>query len=137
LTLALCANPTLRDNAMFYAASSPMVLQQVFKLMRSRKACAPECEVLPDRRTEARAPVFIPAALLIEDCYRIQAVITDLSSNGARVQFTNRMDLPFRVRLHSPLLRVRCWARVVWQTDGAAGLEFQREARADVILEHP
>ena len=77
-----------------------------------------------ERRGETRRPVFQEAVLVLEDYHKLRAVITDVSSRGARVQYFTKIDLPFRVRMHAPVLKLNCWARVVWQQEGAAGLEF-------------
>jgi hypothetical protein len=77
-----------------------------------------------ERRREERHAVFHEAVLVLEDYYSIRAVITDLSEHGARVQFFARQDLPFRIRVSAATLKLKCWARVVWQRDGSAGLEF-------------
>jgi hypothetical protein len=84
----------------------------------------PEAAPFVERRAEVREPVFQEVVLALEDYHRIRAVIVDLSSRGARIQFSERTELPFRIRLSAPLLRLNCWARVVWQHDEAAGLEF-------------
>jgi hypothetical protein len=91
----------------------------------SRKSNPPEPESFVERRAEERHPTFQEAILALEDYYQLRAVITNLSSRGARVEYSIRLDLPFRVRLNAPLLKLKCWARVVWQKDGCAGLEFQ------------
>jgi hypothetical protein len=91
-----------------------------------RRAPSPaEPDSFVERRGEERRPAFQEAILELEDYYRLRAVITNLSSRGARVEYSTRTDLPFRVRLNAPLLKLKCWARVVWQRDGCAGLEFQ------------
>jgi hypothetical protein len=77
-----------------------------------------------DRVEEGRA-VFQEATLLLEDYYRVRVVITNVGPRRARVSYSARMDLPFRVRLVAPTLKLKCWARVVWQDEGAAELEFQ------------
>ena len=81
-----------------------------------------------ERRREPRQAVFHEAVISLEDYYAIRVAITDLSEHGARVQFAAQRELPFRVRLSAATLRLKCWARVVWQSDGAAGLEFQGPA---------
>jgi hypothetical protein len=86
-------------------------------------ASAPDTFV--ERRAEERRPVFQEAVLVLENYHQLHAVITNLSSRGARVEYSTRVDLPFRVRLNAPMLKLKCWARVVWQKDGLAGLEFQ------------
>lgn len=81
-------------------------------------------ETFVERRAEERHAVFHDAVLVVEGHFQVRAVITNLSSRGARIDYSTRMDLPFRVRLNAPTLKLTCWARVVWQNDGAAGLEF-------------
>lgn len=62
--------------------------------------------------------------LTLEDFHKIRAIIVNLSARGARIHFSTRTELPFRIRLSAPVLKLNCWARVVWQQDEAAGLEF-------------
>jgi hypothetical protein len=92
------------------------------------RKCAMRAEIessaFTERREEERGAVFQEAILTIEDYYKIRAIITDLGERGARVHYATRRDLPFRVRISAPGLKLKCWARVVWQNDGAAGLEF-------------
>ena len=92
---------------------------------RGETATEPKNDEFIERRREERRPVFQEATLVLEDRYRLRAVITNLSSRGARVEYSTRMDLPFRLRVSAPMLKLNCWARVVWQHDGSAGLEFQ------------
>ncbi|MBT9446645.1 MAG: hypothetical protein IV086_13170 [Hyphomonadaceae bacterium] len=80
-----------------------------------------------ERRAEAREPVFREAVLTLEGYYRIRAVITDESSRGACVAFSTRIDLPSRIVVAEPMRKQQRWARVVWQRDGTAGLEFLRD----------
>lgn len=80
-----------------------------------------------DRRRETRKPMFREAELTIEGYYRIRAIITDISPRGARISYATRVDLPARIVICEPGLKLHRWARVVWQDDGAAGLEFQEE----------
>ena len=85
----------------------------------------PEPEVVTERRSEERRPMFQEADLVLGDFERMRVVVTNLSSRGVRVEFSSRADLPFRVQLIAPSLKLNCWARVVWQDAGAAGLELQ------------
>lgn len=80
-----------------------------------------------EQRAGVRHPVFREAQLVLEDYYKVRAVITDLSETGAQVRYSTRIDLPTRLRIAEPTLKLNCWARVVWQRDGSAGLEFVRE----------
>ena len=84
-----------------------------------------DVDAFVDRRSEDRRPVFREAVLTLEERHKVRAVITNLSSRGARVEFSARVDLPFRIVISEPTLNLKCCARIIWQRDGAAGLEFQ------------
>lgn len=86
---------------------------------------APETPSFEERRADERHLVFQEAVLVLDNHERLRVAITDLSARGAGIQYSVRLDLPFRVRLEAPTLKLRCWARVAWQNDGAAGLEFK------------
>lgn len=103
-----------------------MSLLKVLGLGRAAED-APQ-DVAVERRAEKRRPVFQEAVLVLSDFERMRVVITNLSSRGARIDYTSRADLPFRLKLIAPALKLHCWARVVWQDEGAAGLEFQEAA---------
>jgi hypothetical protein len=85
----------------------------------------PPAESFVERRAEERRPVFQEAVLVLEDYHQVRAVITNVTSRGARVEYSERVDLPFRIRLIAPTLKLKCWARVVWQDNGSAGLQFR------------
>lgn len=80
-----------------------------------------------EHHAEAGRAVFQEAALILEDYHHERVVITSVLSRGVRINFSARMDLPFRVRLIAPTLKRKCWVRVVWQDEGAAELEFQED----------
>lgn len=106
-----------------------MLKRHFLRLVRGRPRADSPIELTPvDRRREARTPMFREADLTIEGYYRIRVILTDLSPRGARISFATRMDLPARIVLCDPGLKLHRWARVVWQHEGAAGLEFQEEA---------
>lgn len=71
-----------------------------------------------------RRPFFRHGSLMFEDGQRIDVAVKDLSIGGARIEYYVRAELPERVLLCEPTLRLRCRARVVWQIEGAAGLSF-------------
>jgi hypothetical protein len=74
----------------------------------------------------ARAPrqtVFRNATILFASGERMAVVIKDLSATGARVEFVARVDLPPEATLIDITGRRR-QVRVVWQREGAAGIEF-------------
>src|SRR5689334_22506821 len=84
----------------------------------------PAAEPFAERRAEERHATFQEVLLTLEDFHKIRAVIVNLSSRGARIHFSTRTELPFRLRYSAPALNRSGWARVVWQQDEAAGLEF-------------
>ena len=75
-----------------------------------------------------RQPVFKDATLILPDGARVKAVIKDLTATGARVEYFHQTQLPGAVVIAAALLRLRCNARVVWQTGSAAGLQFLDDA---------
>ena len=87
----------------------------------------PAAEPFVERRAEERQATFQEVLLTLEDFHKIRAIIVNLSSRGARIHFSTRTELPFRVRFSAPVLNRSGWARVVWQADEAAGLEFLPE----------
>ena len=96
---------------------------------RAAPEAAPEepFEVVEPPRLIERAfrrPFFRHGVLLFEDGQRLNIAVKDLSEGGARVEFYVRTTLPDNVMLCEPTLRLRCRAKVVWQSDGAAGLAF-------------
>lgn len=106
-----------------------MLKRAFLKLVRRNEPETPFEPLTPvERRAEARQPVFREAVLTVEGLYTVRAIITDLSEGGARVEFATRIDLPGRIVIAEPLSGMKRWARVAWQHDGAAGLEFQEEA---------
>lgn len=96
---------------------------------REEPEAAPEqtYEIVESPRLIERAfrkPFFRHGPLLFEDGQRLNVAVKDLSEGGARVEYYVRTTLPDIVMLCEPSLRLRCEARVVWQSDGAAGLAF-------------
>lgn len=107
-----------------------MFKQAFLKLVRREAPYVAPFEPLTpvERRNEERESVFREAVLTIEGYYNVRAIITDISAGGARIEFATRVDLPSRIVITEPAHRLKRWARVVWQHDGAAGLAFQEEA---------
>lgn len=109
-----------------------MSLSNIISSLLQRRAepeTAPEepFEVVESPRLIERAfrrPFFRHGALVFEDGQRLNVAVKDLSEGGARVEYYVRTTLPDVVMLCEPTLRLRCKARVVWQSDGAAGLAF-------------
>ncbi len=108
------------------------MLSNLISSLFTRRA---EVEAAPDETFEVvesprlierafRRPFFRHGALLCEDGQRLNVAVKDLSDGGARVEFYVRTTLPDNVMLCEPTLRLRCRAKVVWQSDGVAGLAF-------------
>lgn len=64
------------------------------------------------------------AGLLLANGERIAIVVKDVNETGARVEFVSRAELPPSVLLVEPTLKLHRRATVVWQSAGAAGLQF-------------
>ena len=104
-----------------------MSLLRMFNLFGNAAVDTTEAEAILEERSEERVAVFQECQVRLQDFHKIRAVIVDLSATGARIHYSDRTELPFRVRLSAPQLKLNCWARVVWQENEAAGLEFLPE----------
>lgn len=76
-----------------------------------------------EKRAE-RKPTFKTATLTMISGERIDVVVKNVSATGARIEFLRDVMLTDRVMLSEPTMRIRTWAYVIWQTRGAAGLQF-------------
>jgi len=78
-------------------------------------------------RKQDRAPrqsVFRTATMVTSGGARQNVALKDVSATGARIEFHTRSTLPSLVVLIEPMLKLHKRARVVWQEEGRAGLEF-------------
>ncbi|MEQ1783178.1 MAG: hypothetical protein ABMA14_17615 [Hyphomonadaceae bacterium] len=78
----------------------------------------------PQAERADRKASFRPATLTFITGDRVDVVVKNLSTTGARVEFMCNALLPDRVLLSEPTARLKVWAYVIWQDAGAAGLEF-------------
>lgn len=81
----------------------------------------------PPPREQARnprEPLFRNATLQIDERERLAVVIKNISATGARVEYFTKLELPPVVVLLESTMKLRQRARVIWQRDGVAGLEF-------------
>jgi hypothetical protein len=76
------------------------------------------------RSRAERAGVFRNGTLVFGDGQRMAVAIKDLSETGARIEFFRYAELPGHVILIEPTLKLRRTARVAWQRELVAGLEF-------------
>ncbi len=97
---------------------------------RMRKIAAVPAEevtyssVQTGQKRAERKPTFKSATVTTLGGERIDVVVKNISSTGARVEFLRDVSLTDRVIISEPTLRIKTWAYVVWQTRGAAGLQF-------------
>ena len=71
-----------------------------------------------------RKATFKAASLTLISGDRIEVIVKNLSTTGARVEFMQNVLLPDRVLLSEQTTRLKVWAYVIWQEPGAAGLKF-------------
>ncbi|MFT3728675.1 MAG: PilZ domain-containing protein [Terricaulis sp.] len=103
-----------------------MSLLGMFNFFGNTAVAEPEAEPV-ERREETRTPCFQECLVALQDFHKIRAVIVNISARGACIHYSERTELPFRIRLSAPQLKLNCWARVVWQENESAGLEFLPE----------
>lgn len=78
-------------------------------------------------RKQDRAPrqaLFRTATLVTSGGGRQNVALKDVSETGARIEFHTRGTLPELVVIIEPMIKLHKRARVVWQDEGVAGLEF-------------
>ena len=71
-----------------------------------------------------RQPTFKQGTVTLSGGERMDVVVKNVSDTGMRVEFFRKVTLTDQVIIAEPTLRIRKWARVIWQTEGAAGLQF-------------
>jgi hypothetical protein len=72
----------------------------------------------------SRQAVFRAATVILDSGVRFSVAMKDLSGGGARIEFLVRDCLPAEFVLSEPLQRLRRRVRVVWQSQGVAGVRF-------------
>lgn len=77
-----------------------------------------------EQRWAPRSPLFRAATVRGSGGVMRQVALKNLSATGARVEFYAREPLPDDLLLIEPIRGLRRRARVVWQDDFTAGLEF-------------
>lgn len=74
-----------------------------------------------------REPMFRTGTLVTSGGGRQSVAVKNVSATGALIEFHTRAELPLYVVLIEPMMRLNKRARVVWQIEGAAGLQFMEE----------
>lgn len=77
-----------------------------------------------DEKRLPRRMTFKQATMILAGGEKVDVVVKNVSDTGVRVEFFRRIILSDKVIISEPTLRIRKWARVMWQTEGAAGLHF-------------
>lgn len=77
-----------------------------------------------DKARSTRAPTYKQATITLTGGERMDVVVKNMSNTGARIEYFRKVELTEHVLLSEPTMRIRTWAKVVWQKDGAAGLHF-------------
>ncbi|KAF0184577.1 MAG: PilZ domain-containing protein [Hyphomonadaceae bacterium] len=67
---------------------------------------------------------FRNGVLILGGGQRLSVIIKNLSETGARIDFFVKLELPEEVVINEPTLKLVRRARIVWRTEGSAGLEF-------------
>jgi hypothetical protein len=92
-----------------------------------RPATADEAYSAPTVSPEGRKPrtaTFKQATIQLSTGERMDVVVKNVSDTGARIEYFRKVTLTDRILISEPTLRMKKWAKVMWQTDGAAGVEF-------------
>ena len=87
---------------------------------------------LAERRTNARRKVSEPAAALLDSGDRLQCTITDIGSQGARLELRVRLPVPRRFKLMCARSGRTLPASVRWQREGLVGVQFEDTAAKEL-----
>lgn len=79
---------------------------------------------LQNRNRAPRQLTFKQGTITMQGGERMDVVVKNLSDTGARIEYFRKVHLTEMVVLSEPTMRIKTRARVMWQTDGAAGLQF-------------
>ena len=88
-----------------------------------------------DLRRHLRSPVHLGAGLRTPERPTSPVTVTDLSTHGCGIELSSHLTAGSRVWIKLPGLE--SWdARVVWEQDGRAGLEFARPLHPSVVARY-
>lgn len=90
-------------------------------------AAAPAASVAKSVRKQDRAErqsLFRTATMITSGGARQNVAMKDVSATGARIEFHTRATLPAQIIIIEPMMKLHKRARVVWQDEGIAGIEF-------------
>jgi hypothetical protein len=91
-----------------------------------RKSQAPSHEATPakSKGRPQRQPLYKQATVHCDGGQKVIVAVKNLSATGARIESRERIVLSGEVVLTEVTLGLQRRARVVWQDEGMAGLEF-------------
>jgi hypothetical protein len=78
----------------------------------------------PHTRRAQRSKLFRQATATLSAGEKVAVVIKDLSTTGCRIEFIRRGPLTPTLTIDEHTLGLHFSAKVVWQTEGAAGVKF-------------
>ena len=85
---------------------------------------------LAERRTAARRKVSEPARAMLDNGDQLDCMITDIGSQGARLEFPIRLLVPRRFNLQCRRSERSIRVSVKWQREGLAGVQFEEPNEA-------
>lgn len=117
------------SNTPMFKKSGPPASDPLANRLRqiAAKPALEESQYEPTRAKDQRAPrqaTFKQGTITLSGGERVDVVVKNVSDTGMRVEFFRKVTLTDQVIIAEPTLRIRRWARVMWQTEGAAGLQF-------------
>jgi hypothetical protein len=80
---------------------------------------------MEERRRVPRNPVRMAAKVLMGPSQTYDCLVRDISTLGARLEFTTTESLPDRFELAFEKARTLRVCRVAWRTNTQVGVEFQ------------
>jgi hypothetical protein len=80
---------------------------------------------MQERRRVPRNPVRMAAKVLMGPSHTYDCLVRDISTLGARLEFTTTESLPDRFELAFEMARTLRVCRVAWRTNTQVGVEFQ------------
>jgi hypothetical protein len=109
-------------------APTPQVPAERINAIAARIPPIDYCDSSGRGRRPTRSPSFKQATVRTSGGDEVPVVIKNISSTGLRVEYFQARPLGEhgdRVLIVEPSLPLRAWAQVVWQGDGAGGLQIE------------
>jgi hypothetical protein len=108
-------------------APAPTVPAERINAIASRIPPIDYCDAGSRGRRPSRSATFKQAMVRTPGGDEVPVVIKNMSSSGLRVEYFQSCTLGDRVLIVEPSLPLHAWAQVVWQAEGASGLQLERD----------